>query len=246
MSTGVITSSAPALRYSDTRSALGFRCNRMALVWGMLLLAGVASSQEAWPAIPGIDEGAASVHSQETFLPALGFAAVSYGLARWVDRAERAHRVQSRLGAYGLEDHLVLNQAVGVEQQVSPWFSLSWEVFVQEWRADLATGNTHGMGVGLNPWAKWTAFAARKISPFVEVGTGGFYGFKRFPEEGTRFTFHLNTNLGLEWALDASDCFRLTYGHLHQSNNGLGERNPGIVGNGLTVTWSRRFAAERP
>ncbi len=215
-------------------------------VMGALVLAGFARGQEPWPAIPGIDEGAASVHSQATFVPTLGLAALSYGLARWVDDAERAHRMQVRLGVYGLQDHLVFNQAVGVEQQVAPWFSLSWEVLVQEWRADMATDNTHGIGLGLNPWAKWTAFPARKLSPFVEAGTGAFYGFTRFPAAGTRFTFHLNTNLGLEWDLEGGDGVRLTYGHLHQSNNGLGERNPGIVGNGLTVSWSRRFASERP
>lgn len=215
-------------------------------VAAVMLLPAVAHAQDPWPAIPGIDEGAASVHSQATFVPTLGLAALSYGLARWVDPSDRAHRMQARFGVYGLQDHLVFNQVVGVEQQVSPWFSLSWELMFQEWRADLATGNTHGVGVGLNPWAKWTAFPKRKVSPFVEAGTGAFYGFSRFPEAGTRFTFHLNTNLGLEWDLASGDCVRVTYGHLHQSNNGLGERNPGIVGNGLTATWSRRFASERP
>lgn len=210
-----------------------------------MLAFNTVQSQAPWPAIPGIDEGQASVHSQETFVPALALAALSFGFARWIDESERAHRAHGRIGIYGLEGYWVFNQTVGVEQQVTPWFSLSWEFLVQEWAANDSSGNKAGAGIGLIPYAKWTALSTHRLSPFVEIGTGAFYGFQRFPASGTRFTFHLNTNLGVAWKLNGDDVLRLTYGHLHQSNNGLGDRNPGIVGNGATVTWSRRFRSER-
>ena len=111
----------------------------------------------------------------------------------------------------------------------------------QQWTSP----NGNGAGLGLNTHYRWYAFGKKRLSPFVEMGAGLFQGFRPLPTDGTTFTFHLTASLGLEYTRVNQDRIRFTYGHLHQSNNGLFPRNPGLIGNGFTFAYSKFWKASK-
>lgn len=207
------------------------------MLTALALLAPLAHAQEAWPSPPLMGEsGDASiaVYSQGSFVPMLGAAAVSSGLAIWLSKDEDLYAAQARVGLWGLEGAISSTQAGGVEWRPARWFSLSWEVYLHEFGGERGSG----VGVGLVPYFRWHAFGARKVSPYLEYGTGLHQGFARFPEDGSFFTFHLSTQLGVEVEVADRQRLRVGYGHLHHSNNDLAEPNPGIIGGGLSVAYS--------
>ena len=77
------------------------------------------------------------------------------------------------------------------------------------------------------------------------MGVGVFQGFSPFPVDASNFTFHLTGNLGLEYTQTNQIKIRFTYGHLHQSNNDLFEVNPGIIGNGFTISYAWFWAKSK-
>jgi hypothetical protein len=91
--------------------------------------------------------------------------------------------------------------------------------------------------MGINTYYRWYLFGKKKISPYIEYGAGLFYGFKKFPQNGSNFTFNLTNALGIEYTIKNQNKIRLSYGHIHQSNNNLFNENPGIDGNGLNFTY---------
>ncbi len=169
---------------------------------------------------------------QDGFYKVMGVAAASVIISELIFNEVNANYYQVRSGFYGADDHNVFNQQFGIEKHLSHWFATGIEFNAQQW-----SGTQRGMGIGLNGTYRWYAFGKKRLSPFIEYGTGFFYGFSPFPAEGTKFTFHLTSNLGLEYTLKNENKMRLTYGHLHQSNNGLLEPNPGYDATGFTFTY---------
>ena len=193
------------------------------------------SQENGWPAMPGFDEGEAVVYSQGSFLRVLGAAALSYGLAEFVGKDTNLHYYQVRGGFWGAQySTSILMESFGVEKRVAPWFALNLELSTQQW---FSQGDA-GLGFSFIGYYRWHAFGKRKFSPFLEHGTGVHYGLQKFPSHGSKMTFHLTTALGVEYKLPSKNKVRLSYGHLHQSNNGLFPENPGIYGNGIQASYS--------
>jgi hypothetical protein len=130
--------------------------------------------------------------------------------------------------------YTVFMETFGIEKRVAPWFAFALEFNSQQW----TSSESNGAGIGINTHYRWYAFGKKRVSPFIEMGAGAFQAFSPFPADGTNFTFHLTGNLGVEYTRSNLDKVRFTYGHLHQSNNDLFDSNPGIIGNGFTISYS--------
>jgi Lipid A 3-O-deacylase (PagL) len=92
---------------------------------------------------------------------------------------------------------------------------------------------------GLLLYCSLTIFGKERPSPRQELGTELFFGAKRFPHDGTHFTFNLSSQLGAEYRLKNQDRVRVSYGHLHHSNNNTLSPNPGEDGNGFHMAYVR-------
>lgn len=215
----------------------------LALLW-LAVSSPTALAQDAWPSPPLLNEDGPSiaVYSQESFLPMLGAAAVSGGLAIWLSKDEDWGATQVRVGMWGLDGATSFTQGGGIEWRPARWFSLSWEAYVHEFAGERGSG----LGVGLVPYFRWHAFGGAPVSPYLEYGTGFHQGFSAFPEDGSRFTFHLSSQVGVEVKVGETQRLRVGYGHLHHSNNDLAPRNPGIIGGGFTLAWSWQMGAGAP
>ncbi len=190
-----------------------------------------------WPGIPGMNDDGIALRNQRTFLFLLGTATASYIASEHLQVETNLNYYQARAGVYGASDSTTLAlQTFGIEKRMSHWFGLGFEGLVQEWKTNSPDTPT-ALGLGLNTYYRWHALGKRKLSPFLEYGAGIFSGFQPLPYNGTRFTFHLTTSVGLEYTWDTRNKFRLSYGHLHQSNNGLFDVNPGLIGNGLQAQF---------
>ena len=190
-------------------------------------------AQESWPGIPGLDENSFAVYSQETFLGVFGAAVLSYGLAELVFKDENLHYYQFHTGMFGTEEGTIIMENFGVEKRVAPWFGLSAEANVQQYiKSDYA-----GAGMGFMGYYRWYLFGKKRFSPYLEHGTGCFWGFNKFPQGGSNFTFNLTSQLGLEVTRKNLDKMRFSYGHIHHSNNGLRPENPGLDGNGFNFAY---------
>lgn len=186
-----------------------------------------------WPGIPGMNYDGIVLIDQTSFLTLLGAASVSFGLSEFVFKETDLDYYGFRIGTYGTTRGNVIVEQFGIEKRVSSWFALGMELNNQQWFYD--EGN--GVGVGFITYYKWHLLGKKKLSPYIEYGAGVFYGFKKFPADGTNFTFHLNTQLGVDYTFENKNKLRLSYGHLHQSNNGLLDVNPGEDGNGFNITY---------
>lgn len=135
------------------------------------------------------------------------------------------------------ENEQIIFQGVGLEKRLAPWFATSVEVQIQE----VFRQNYANAGASLMTYYRWHAFGKKNISPYFEYGAGVFTGLKKFPEDGTSFTFRLVYKAGVEWNFSKESKVnkaRIAYGHIHQSNNDLFPRNPGYDGNGITLGLS--------
>ena len=95
------------------------------------------------------------------------------------------------------------------------------------------------MGAGGKIYVRWYAFGKKRLSPYLEYGTGLFFGFEKFPYNGTKTTFNHSSHLGIEYRLKNNRRIRLSYGNFHQSNNGwIGDANPGYDGNGFNISYA--------
>ncbi len=205
------------------------------IVVALLLLPVTIQAQEGLPPFPGVDEGAFSVYDQTSFLTMMGVAALSYGVSEFMFDEDNLNFYQAGTTYYlGQDNTSIFMESFSIEKRLSSWYAITLELMAQQWM-----GNGYsGAGVGFIPRYRWYLLGKKKWSPFLATGAGVFQGFKKFPEEGSNFTFHLTTHLGLEYTLNNTNRLRLSYGHLHQSNNGLFPSNPGMVGNGLNVTYA--------
>lgn len=191
-------------------------------------------SQNYWPDIPFLDNSGVVLRDQGTFVGLISAAAISYGLAEFVFKNDNAlNFYQVRSGLFGTTGGTVFVENFGIERRIAPWFGLALELNNQQWVYE--EGN--GVGIGFNTYYRWHLFAKKKLSPYIEYGAGFFYGFSKFPTDGTNFTFNLTTQLGMEYSFENNNKLRLSYGHLHQSNNDLLDPNPGEDGNGINLTY---------
>jgi hypothetical protein len=192
------------------------------------------SQSTHWPGIPLLDESGVVLLNQTTFIGVISTAAVSYGLAQFVFKDNKPlHFHQARVGVFGTYGGTIIMENYGIEKRLAPWFGLGLEINNQQWIYE--DGN--GAGMGLNTYYRWHLLGKKKLSPYLEYGAGFFYGFSEFPPNGTNFTFNLTTQLGAEYTLDTKDKIRLSYGNIHQSNNGLLDPNPDEDGNGFNFTY---------
>ncbi|TKG90763.1 hypothetical protein EYV94_23145 [Puteibacter caeruleilacunae] len=204
------------------------------------------SKKNDWFRVPGFGpESPFSLTDEETFIGVIGAAALSYTLAEVLFKdGENLNYYQARAGmnneyAWGLKK--VYHQNFGVENRVARWFAFAMEFNLQEWNdqtPNIENKDSFGLGAGIMTYYRWYLFGRKRISPYLEYGTGLFYGFEKFPHNGSNFTFNHSTQLGVEYTLKDKNKVRLGYGQFHQSNNGLSKYNPGYDGNGFSVSYS--------
>lgn len=203
-------------------------------------------SGKDWFHIPGFTpEIPITLTTQETFFGVMGAAILSYTLAEVVFKdGENMNFYQVRTGmndeyVWGLKS--VWHQNFGVENRVAPWFAFAAEFNLQEWNdrtPEIDKKNKFGLGAGIMTYYRWYLLGKKRISPYIEYGTGLFLGFEKFPYNGSNFTFNHSTQLGLEYTLKNKHKIRLGYGQFHQSNNGLSSRNPGYDANGFSISYA--------
>lgn len=199
-----------------------------------------------WFHIPGFTpESPLTMTDEKSFLVIMGGAALSYALSEYVFKNEEQQDFyQVRIGmnkehAWGHKT--VWSQNFGVERRVAPWFAIAVEFNLQEWNDQtsiIASKDKFGIGTGLMTYYRWHIFGRKKISPFLEYGAGVFMGFKKFPYNGSHFTFNNSTKLGIEYTFPNQNKLRIAYGQNHQSNYGLADSDPSYNGDGFTVGYA--------
>lgn len=208
-----------------------------------------AQSKGDWFHIPGFDPALhTTLTNRSTLIGVIGLAAISYNLEEFVFKNhENINFYTARVGmnneyAWGLKN--VWHQNIGVEHRVANWFSVSAEFNLQEWHdqsPQLGSKNQFGIGTGLMTYYKWNLLGKKQISPYIEYGTGAFYGFKKFPYNGTKFTFNNSTQLGLDYTLKNRNNLSISYGNFNQTNYNLLKSNPAYNGNGFSVRYSMQM-----
>lgn len=167
-----------------------------------------------------------------------GVALVSYFLIKNISKDTRLDYYQTHIGyfnGYSSGKHYnVFMQNFGVEREYTQWFSLRAEGIIQEFNRE----NYNTLGIGFKLYSRYTLFGNKKISPFFEYGAGAFNAFKKFPKDGSTFTFNLTYALGLEFTLKNKNKIRVDANFIHHSNAGLSDDNPGFDGNGITFSYS--------
>ncbi|PWL32826.1 MAG: hypothetical protein DCO96_00315 [Fluviicola sp. XM-24bin1] len=198
----------------------------------------IETSQDgAWLGIPVMNADGIALMDQDGFFILMGAAGLSYLLSEFVFKDTNLNYYQTRFGTYGVSDRTTITfQTFGIEKRVSPWFGIGIEGNFQQWKSR-SPSNYTGAGLGINTYYRWHILGKRKFSPYLEYGAGIFHGFKPLPYNGSNFTFHLTTSIGAEYTFNNRNKLRLSYGHLHQSNNGLLEVNPGLDGAGFQVSF---------
>jgi len=204
------------------------------------------SNKNDWPRIPGFGpESPFSLTNQQTFIGVAGMAAISYTLAEFVFKnSTNTNYYQIRSGMNN--EHFwamkkVCHQNFGVEQRVAPWFAIAAEFNLQQFwdeTPNIDQKGKLGLGAGVMTYYRWYLFGKKRVSPYLEYGTGLFYGFNKFPYNGTNFTFSHSTQIGCEYTFASKNKMRFGYGQFHQSNNGWLTPNPGFDGNGFSISYS--------
>lgn len=205
-----------------------------------------AQGKNSWPHIPGFDPALhTTLTNQKTLIGVLSLAALSYGLEEFLlKNHENISCYSARVGmnneyGYGLRN--LWHQNLGVEHRVASWFSVSAEFDLQQWydQTPLIKENQRfGLGVGIMTYYRWYLFGRKRLSPYIEYGTGVFTGLKKFPYNGTHLTFNNSTQLGLEFTLKNDSKIRLSYGNFNQTNYNLFKSNPSYNGNGFSIGYS--------
>lgn len=192
------------------------------------------SQDGQWPSIPLINDSGLVLIDQNSFIGVISAATISFGLAQFVFKDNKnLNFYQARMGGFGTTGGKVIMENFGIEKRIAPWFGLGLEVNNQQWIYE----EKNGAGMGFNLYYRWHLFGRKKLSPFLEYGTGFFFGFSEFPPNGTNFTFNLTTQIGAEYTFENKNKLRMSYGHIHQSNNELFDPNPGEDGNGFNITF---------
>jgi hypothetical protein len=183
----------------------------------------------------GKDNTFIALDRENGFFILSSFALASYFLVKKNQNNSKIDYYQTHIGYFENSKYRVLMQNFGVERNYSHWFSLKMEVNLQE---IINQNNFYTMGLGYKLYSRWSLFGKKKISPFFEYGSGVSFALKKFPENGTSFTFNLTYAIGLEVKLKNKNKLRIDANFLHHSNAGLSDNNPGFDGNGISLTYS--------
>lgn len=206
----------------------------------------LAQSKSDWPHIPGFDPALpTTLNSKESFIGVMGLAAVSFALEEFLlKKHENVSYYTARGGmnkeyAWGLKN--VWHQNIGIDYRVASWFAVTAEVNIQEW-SDQSPGleerETFGLGMGLMSYYRWYLLGKKRISPFIEYGSGLFWGFREFPSNGTKFSINHSSQIGIEYSLKDANKLRLSYGHFHQSNYNWLASNPAYDAYGFSIAYA--------
>ena len=204
------------------------------------------AADKGWPELSLFESDSDfTLNDQDTFFAVVGAAAVSYLLADVVFKnEENLQYYQGRIGMTReneLDYRTTYRQNLGVDNRIASWFAYAIEFNIQEWYDDSPGMNDNdrfGIGMGVSTYYRWYVLGKLPVSPFIEYGTGLFYGLRDFPDSGTNFTFNLSSQLGLEITFNSKNKLRLSYGQFHQSNNGWLDPSPEYNGNGFNVVYS--------
>lgn len=201
-----------------------------------------SSTAGAWPGLPRLSHGdALTLTNEQDFLRVAGAAAVSYVLLKFVLPPSKHTDYWQLRSSHAVGEGVSASKLhLGVERRMAAWYAVSLELSIQRWhdqRAGVPSGESRGFGIGLQPYFRWYFMGERRFSPYLEYGTGFFQGLKKFPYDGTRFTFTHSSHLGVEYIGKKRDRWRLSYGQFHQSNNDWWDVNPSFNGNGLNITY---------
>ncbi len=162
-----------------------------------------------------------------------GIAIASYFLTK-KDSKSRLNYYQVHLAYFNGDGYNVYMQNFGLEKEYSSWFSLRVEGNIQEFSKD--DYNTFGLGMKI--YSRYTLFGNKNLSPYFEYGVGIFNALKKFPEDGSTFTFNLTYALGLEYKFTNKNKIRMDYNFIHHSNGNFSNSNPGFDGNGISFSYS--------
>lgn len=163
-----------------------------------------------------------------------GIAIVSYFLTKKASEDSKLNFKQVHIAYFNGNGYNVYMQNFGFERVYAPWFSLRVEGNIQEFSKD----NYSTFGLGIKMYSRYALFGKKNLSPFFEYGAGAFNAFKKFPEDGSTFTFNLTYALGLEFTLKNKNKIRVDVNFIHHSNAGLSDDNPGFDGNGISFSYS--------
>jgi len=196
-----------------------------------------------WAEIPGLHHGSPiALTNEKVFIKVASAAAISYVLAKYILKSKDQGDFWQVRSSYSIGEYKnVFKENFGVEHRVSSWFAIALELSFQQWKDSKPNINKNakfGMGIGLQPYFRWYALGKKRISPFLEYGTGFFQGFEKFPYNGTKFTFTHSSHIGIEYTSKKGNKMRLGYGQFHQSNNDWWEVNPSHNANGFNLTYS--------
>ncbi len=208
-----------------------------------------AQSEKDWPSIPGFTPTLpTTLTNRGTLIGVVSLAALSYCLEELVfKKQENINFYSTRLGmnneyAWGLNN--VWHQNVGIEHRVASWYSISAEFTLQEWANRtpiLSSEDKYGIGLGLMSYFRWYLLGEKRISPYIEYGLGVFQGVKKFPFNGSKFTFNHSTLIGVEYTFKNESNLRLGYGNFNQTNYNLLSSNPSYNGNGFSIGYAFRI-----
>lgn len=203
-----------------------------------------------WPEIPGLHHGGPiTLTNQKIFLRVAGATVVTYLLTKFVLKPQEEQDYRQIRQSYAVgEFKTVTKQHIGVERRLAPWFSVALEFSFQQWfdeRNDLNEAHKFGLGIGLQPYFRWYILGKKRISPFLEYGTGFFQGFEKFPHDGNNYTFTHSSHIGIEFTFKKGSKIRLGYGQFHHSNNDWWKENPGYNANGFNLTYSWKINSKQ-
>jgi hypothetical protein len=196
-----------------------------------------------WPEIPGLHHGGPiTLTNEKIFIRVAGAVAITYLINKFVLKENNTTDYWLVRTSYAKGDYkTVTKQHFGIERKLAPWFSVTLEGNFQQWhdeREYIQKKDKTGFGISLQPFFRWYVFGKKRLSPYLEYGTGFFQGFEKFPQNGTGFTFTHSSHLGVEYTTKNEQKIRLSYGQYHHSNNDWWKENPGFNANGLNISYA--------
>lgn len=182
----------------------------------------------------GIENTFIGLDRQNGVIIMSGIAVASYFLTKKASEDSKLNFKQIHIAYFNGDGYDVYMQNFGLEREYSSWFSLRVEGNIQEFSKD----NYSTFGLGIKLYSRYSLFGKKNLSPYFEYGAGIFNAFKKFPENGSTFTFNLTYAVGLEYKFPNKNKIRVDYNFIHHSNAGLADDNPGFDANGISFSYS--------
>lgn len=115
--------------------------------------------------------------------------------------------------------------------QVGDWRMVSFVEFgINFWSSSLGRTNQDELfDFGLTPVLRYEIDPKRGFAPFIEVGAGlHLHTRNEINDKDFDIPFAFGSHLGLGARFGGNRQYELMYRYQHQSNAGIGDRNPGI------------------